>query len=685
MTTSVDLDFVLIREKSIPDIARHIIQLLQNHRAIDVCYTLLDSVRSELLGPAVFDILLSATKSIDCITACLRQNHSIRIRKQAIKQYGKALADIDRWKEAWESMGSTRGILEYLSTISVDEAQTLCSRIGRCNIRTTKLAERAAVVQDLLQAIDPVSYPGGVHVTPEKRPLERFAALLIPSCSSEFLQNLMDNGVYKTLYRSLSISLALKSHESSILRYTVDMTLNNESKTTQNDVRQYLTRFVYNNPSTPSDEKYFSASMKFSETMLEERLKKPKMVWPYTPSESNIYFCLLRRCLKRRLTKQRLYSVMELGMRLLEFNPNLENQFVKHCALYWQRITIYWGLWPEYWEDLVIRGMQLGLEGSGQNISASFLRFVDNSKIKEDRTWDAFRLLCLHLPKGKIEIGTTKDLRLLDRQKWNLEVLEKLPADKAIRILQFLLSDKLNSDFLDQVPSYSILHLSRVGDQYNFNALLYQTMLQISMPDELQRSKGYQRAIEAYENLKGQSESSREQQDRALYAKAAGLFAIASGSLEFYGAHVKWLVRFVQDPLTVKVIFGRYAIASKEASNLLSGIPYPLPKTTTLSKISKNVSMANAILLQFHEHQKAAKRQPSYQDCDWNAWRTLLVSSITTRIDRAPILQNNINASQGELYSQLWSQTLALFSQIGFEYMNKVCYIAICLVLANHD
>lgn len=363
---------------------------------------------------------------------------------------------------------------------------------------------------------------------------------------------------------------------------------------------------------------------------------------------------------------------MELGMRLLESKQKLEPEFLNHYTLYWQRVKKFWGLWPEYWEDLIVRGIRQGLEGTGRETSASFLKFVEASKIKMNRTWDALRLLCLHSPRGKTDIDIVDDIKLLEGQKWSFRLFEKLPVAKAIQLLKLVLSDKTDSNFLTDTPTNSILDLQTLKHGHSFNAILYQTMLQISMLDPVQQSKGCQKAVETYKDLKRQSESSREQPDRASYARAAGLYAIASGSLEFYAAHVKWLARFVSDPLTLEVVFSKNAIASREAVELLSGFPHTVSETTTLSEVSEKVFKANAILLQFREHQKAAFRQPSCQYYDWDALRTLQHGILNTRIRRGTRLQGIINVSQAELYGQIWGQNLDLFLEFWFRPMSKV-------------
>ena len=55
---------------------------------------------------------------------------------------------------------------------------------------------------------------------------------------------------------------------------------------------------------------------------------------------------------------------------------------------------------------------------------------------------------------------------------------------------------------------------------------------------------------EAVDEQKRKASTSREQTDRAFFAKSALMWAIASGSPGFYGETVIWARRFVRDPVS---------------------------------------------------------------------------------------------------------------------------------------
>jgi hypothetical protein len=673
MALSMELNLVLIRTGKNDEVAAYVLQLLRQHSTIAVCNALLQAVELETIEPFVFAIFLSATKSADCLVACLRQPYSVFVRRQAIKHYGRAWATPDRWHDAWIAIGGTQGLLDTLKTFSVDEVKQLFASVGSCNRGLDKPKEREAAIEELLKAMSPGLFPEAVFKNTDKRPLEHYAIPLVPACSTDFIGGLLAQGSGNHLYADCSKIRLTKTHGSLLRDYAVRTTFNNTAKRFPDDVGIYLREFCFREPSVSAEERKFSASMAFSEKLLEMRLDNPDIAWPSQLPETTIYFSLLHRCTYKEVGKGRQHEIYDLGLRLLERKPHLKNGFIGREQLLWSRLTEYWGRNPGDWEDLIIRGLRLGLGGSDRSIGDAFVKFASRSKIKEERAWPLLRLLCLHVPKDGVDIDDSDDLKALAKQKWTIQVFHKLPSEKAIRLLKGLIRVNQSFNFLQAASNNTILSMQALYDQRNVNALLFLTQLQARSPDGKQQAEAQQRARDAVTDLKNKSASSREQPERAQYAKAAGFFAIASGSLGLFGEHVAWLQRFLRDPLTVKIIFNRDAIASHDASELLSGIPQPLLENVELSAISASVAKANEILLKFHAHKQVAKREPSFQASDWKAVSSLLSAAVKTRIARANKLQMRLNAAPGQLYSAIWSQTFAMFSQVGTESMKEVC------------
>jgi hypothetical protein len=675
---AVKLDLVLFRSRDEKKIAKHILALLKGNNHAEVCKSLLTAVDNESFDPQVFSIFLSATKSIECILLCLHQPHSLFVRRQAIKQYGKAFGDVDRWEEAWKALGSAPGILEYLREVSVWEVRRFLRSIGNSVHGEDKPKKRALAIEELVKAMNPTLYPEGPYKIKDKRPLEKYSIALVPACSADLVLDLIKRDPQNQLYTECSKRRFINIHGELLREQSLKALYNKDFKPFPNDIDFYIKEFSSKEPTLSGEEKKFSASMTFSERLLKERLANIDAPWPSSVSETSIYMSLLNRCVDKKISKTRLHEIMEIGLRLLAATP-INKEYLRgeltRSPNFWQKITHFWSRWPEHWEDLVIRGLQLGLAGSSDDIPNSFYKFANREEIKKDRSWKLLRLFCLHAIENGADVDKTEDLKFLARQKWTVQTFHKLSDDKTIHLLRLLLRVNQGYNFLQPASTSSILSTQRVDSQNNFNVLLFLTQLQAKSADKTQREQARDRVEGMIDDLKKKSAGSKHQPERANLAKAAGLVAIASGSLEVFGGHVEWLQRFIRDPLTVKVVFGKQAIASYDASNLLSGIPEQPSDNLSLDEISASVGKANAILLMLHEHHKTAKREPSYQRHDWNAVSELLQEAIKARIARARLLQRSLDASQGELYSAIWSQTLAMYSKVGSESMFKVKFI----------
>jgi hypothetical protein len=54
--------------------------------------------------------------------------------------------------------------------------------------------------------------------------------------------------------------------------------------------------------------------------------------------------------------------------------------------VFWPLVTKFWAKWPEYWEDLLVQGLKLGLEGGPQAIPHAFNTLAGRVNITKERT-----------------------------------------------------------------------------------------------------------------------------------------------------------------------------------------------------------------------------------------------------------------------------------------------------------
>ena len=113
------------------DVAKYLGQLLQAHEAVALCEQLLADVEGEIIPPSIVTTFLTTAKSSECVKLCLLQPYSASIRVHAIDLYGKMFSDMQYWSEIWQLMGSLKGVLQYLSTVSVEEHKMFLAALAK--------------------------------------------------------------------------------------------------------------------------------------------------------------------------------------------------------------------------------------------------------------------------------------------------------------------------------------------------------------------------------------------------------------------------------------------------------------------------------------------------------------------------------------------------------------------------
>ncbi|KAL8689438.1 MAG: hypothetical protein Q9218_004887 [Villophora microphyllina] len=539
---SANSDVSILRNAKDTDTVATFTQLAKSHSPHDICQILLAEVRKEVIRPLIFSILLPWSKSPDVINQCMQQEDaSLFIRRQGIKHFGIALADRRRWKSTWDSAGGTQGVVTLFSRFSVADVKALSLAIGCCNRGQQRVEEREEAVEGLLQALLPSHYPKSSIVNNDKRPLQEHFARMVTACSPEFVAKLLDDrDDSNPLFRELPKSRLIKTHWK-LLRSRVDEGLHGQESRVH-DVRDYLRPLLHSVPSLPGTEPKTTASMNFSFKVLQQRMKDPdSKSWPGT-SEADIVWSLFRRSIKKRREENNIHDLVKLSLQVLEIKPQTRVTLERHGL--WNIIAKRWGRMPKLYEDVLIHAFQLRLNGPQNTIGKHFMETQKSARIRPELKWHLLRLYCFHVPDKPVNIDGTDGFASLKGQRWPTALFYDLEKDKAIRLLKGLLRVQSNSNWLeDRYGGSTILRLSSVGEQHNFNAILLLTHLQSGNEEALERAQ------ETVDDFKKKSATAREQTHRALFAKAAAFFAIASGSLELYANVIKWQQRFVRDPV----------------------------------------------------------------------------------------------------------------------------------------
>ena len=115
-----NLDTRRIRSATPAELRDYYSQILKDAPIGEVTTQLLQVVERGSIPPITFAPWLGVAKSPSVIREALTQNVSVLIRKFAIKQLRKALCS-SRWKETWEGIGGTAGVLDIFADLSVLE------------------------------------------------------------------------------------------------------------------------------------------------------------------------------------------------------------------------------------------------------------------------------------------------------------------------------------------------------------------------------------------------------------------------------------------------------------------------------------------------------------------------------------------------------------------------------------
>jgi hypothetical protein len=660
----INLNTRLIRDAKHRDFVSYLKELRQDHSDVAICQALFEAVDHGHVSPNLFGVFLRWSKCPDTIALCIQDGPSRFIRMQGIKQFGRALIDPVKWELAWTAVGRTERIVKLMAKISVSEVTALVKAIGACNRGQHKPRAREEAIEELVHALLPFHYPGSRFRSQDERPIQDRYAQMVPACSPAFVGQLLDSKDQSNpLYRLLPAGRLIKSH-GELLRKRIIKGIVGDGQV-EADLRQYLATFIYKQPPKPGPDSKVSSSMLFATKVLQFRLDNVEkdIGWLTGISDVDVLFSLLRRSIRRRLPETKKRDIIVLGLQLLEVKPSIKSALQSRGL--WSKLLVRWKRAPELYEDSFVLALRLGLGGSQNSICRDFLQTSRTLRAKPELRWPLLRRYCLHVPNKGIDIDEDVDFKPLAKQQWSSDVFEYLSKEEAVRLLKGLQSANPQYSFLRAMGGTSILSNQDIISQQNFNVALLLTLLQ--------RDSGaiQTKAQTGVDELRKKAATAREQADRAHFAKAASAYAIASGSLDLYEETITWLQRYVRDPLTLKVVFGRDAVLTSEGIELLSGIPQPLMEDNALANISSGVEQANRILINFHETMLLAKREPSFYQPDWSGVFSLFGSAISRRVSRAEELQKRLEGPEAEVYSAIWDGTLAMLEKVNVEFLNE--------------
>ena len=283
--------------------------------------------------------------------------------------------------------------------------------------------------------------------------------------------------------------------------------------------------------------------------------------------------------------------------------------------------------------------------------------------------YDLLRIICLYSTEIRTDIDVDDELNTMPIKRWPIFIFQILQHDHSLCLLRRLVRLSPEANFLelptDRLADRTILSQARLPDSGYADPHL---LLAILEPKKKGVEHEAQKSI--LETLKSKAFKSREQTNRAFFAKSAAFHAIASGSLELYDEIVQWTRRFLRDAMTVKAVYSLDATLTVEGVAMLGGVPDDLVSWNT-AEIFGRITKANTIMLDLLDAAVTSLREPSFYAPDWYGPLSLFLRVVLIRMSNADRLKIHFELSEDRVYELLWSRTIEMLlraEEIGLQY-----------------
>ena len=643
------------------ELALHLRHASEEQSAKTVSTYLLEAIQLEVLPPTVFDIFLTSVKSPWPFKEALSQGHSKQVRYGAIRRFGKDLKGVD-WEDAWQEVGGTEGLLDLFSHLSVLEVKEFCNVIGVCPGRSVvrNPIERQRRITELLQCLMSPLYPSSPYKSNDQRPLHSHYAKMVPACTSDLVESLFRHESHPLL-ESLS-KKKLVQHHFELLRRLILNTVSHEDSMGNTsacrfleNILNYIPSLLQFAPSLPAMEPRFSTSMSLAVTILERITGGHESRFSESMFMSVLMVPLMRRLQAHKVDPSRTQHIVQLVAKYLRRHESARAQLSLERGHFMCYIAKAWSSAPSLFQECLTDFINL-LRGHAQTDLSCYQVLIH--QVAESQRYDLLRIICLHSPEIRTDIDIDDELKSVSIKRWPIFIFQILQRDHSLRLLQRLILLNPEANFLELLANRStdrtILSQARLPDS-NFGDP--QILLAILEPKKEGVEHEAQKDI--LETLKSKASKSREQTNRAFFAKSAAFHAIASGSLDLYDETIQWTRRFLRDAMTVKTVYSPDATLTVEGIALLGGVPDDLVPWNA-AEICERITKANTIMLKLLDAAVTSVREPSFYAPDWHGPRSLFFYVVLIRMSNADRLKCHFELSEDRVYELLWSQTIEM-------------------------
>ncbi|KAF1832327.1 hypothetical protein BDW02DRAFT_590517 [Decorospora gaudefroyi] len=610
----------------------------------DITSGLLQAVARGSISPLTFAPWLGVSKSPATIREALIHDKSVLIRKFAIKQLGRALSS-SRWKEIWDGIGGTAGLLDIFAGLSVLEVRDACKAIGRFG-RGKDLVERRERCTELFKGLQPEHFTGAPHKTKDQRPLTRHYRLLIPACSEELVGEAVEAGL-KGAWKSAREEDLLRYHPE-IMQKKLLRSLGGDQ--TQQPIQSKLEDLFTRYPSATSRISRFSASMEFSLIVLRRLVKSTDYAMKEDLFIDQLVRPLLERAIKKRADWYAIQEIVNLTVQYLETYPSAGKEITIEVRDVLHLVARCWSRKPDLFEKQLRRLCSHPLFGTAKKDKLNDWDHFLAKGVVRTRRYSLLRLC--YQESTALDLDVDGDL---EKVKGPLceDILTNLGHREALLLFARLREVRGDVDLVEHGSRRSVLGMTSSSAGSDGDPDLYHIHL-LSLNGKNEEARVL--ATESLNTRKKKAASTSQPEERAFYAKSSLYIAIASGSLEILKQTLDWTKRFIGDPLVLRELHMEWY--PDEAERLLSGVPEPITKSLTLADLHQRVEMSNSILASLFDTVCSASREPSFSSNHWKGVFGLCFDSIRRRIELTSELKKRLHASKEELYDCLWKGTI---------------------------
>ncbi|KAK3052113.1 hypothetical protein LTR09_006705 [Extremus antarcticus] len=624
------IDNGLLRNSTGPELTEYFQRLLTGLDGRVIFKHLLDSIYSEAISPRVATIWIHGFADTEQLLEAIQYEHSRMVRRTAIRRFCRSFNSND-FPHIWKTAGGPAGLLQLMTKLSVRDVAQLCRRLAAIATRRAHLELRQRCMTELVKALASDFFPESALKNPERRPLLRYYAIIVPACTTALVEGWQANGDLPAVDQ-FRVYQAHTAHfqEQCLKKFDKDGDKFNL------EAYRPLFRSLPHEPAS----KHMSASMEFALQLLVEFAGKDGPKKSFSSMYAEVARPLLTRLEKRKHTQgRREHAIKNLVQGL---RPSADPGPPFDIYGLFGFVLRLWTEDPDLYESLLVDVLKILQGGSDDGLD----RVASSLHYGPDLNLRLLKLELLHLRVFKVKLEEDSEIVQV-KPAWPYWIFLGIPKTDGRDLLERL--RRLHSD--DEFIVWS--------DFGSLDNAMQYEMLDIRLcADDVEASR---KALEAAERHRRKAATSRDQFDRASSAASALTFTAVSKSLDGLEDIVVWLRRFNRDTTTVKQVYAGTArgfspFSSEFLLDLLSGTAKSY-KFEGIDKLKKHIQHVNRIMLMLLETACMVLREPHFHAKDWRVVGDLFNEVTQRRMDSVGFLEK-MGLDDDQIYEAVFEDTL---------------------------